>query len=229
MRFLSTLCFLLFATITVASCDTTLPLSPDRTEPPRLTPEDVRKSTVSGDSVYWVDNYMAWEDSDGNFWEWERTGSDGIYPVARLYKNGSYLGQLSIEWDAPQSPVADTMITPEKYWGDRGPDGYIYNTGTGGSGGGPVKIESEPTRAGFGITIQNCVDLVAGVLFAPNCSKEAEAAQDAAKAVAITGTLGTFLSIATGGATTPYTASALAVGTANALSKLGSWIACKIA
>ena len=228
MRVVAATCGIAVLTFGVFACDQNAPSTPVEPSVNPMSPGNPLESTVSGDSVYWVDNYAAFEGED-HFWEYSRQGSGGIYPVVHVWRDGEYLGRVQQEYDQGGSPVRDTLVTPEGYWGYRDSDGtYLETTSAGGKPGGPNPESTPALEAGFSVVLSQCVATVNSILRFFGCYAQQEAAVDAAKTTAISGLLGSVLNVASGGATTPYTFAALSVKLADGLSKLGSWISCEL-
>lgn len=208
----------------IVGCDANETVAPDTTESERLVPEHLRRSTIVGDSVHWINNYAAAEDLQGDFWEWEREGSNGIYPEVRIYKNGDLVGTFNMEYDTPYNPKADTIRTPDGGWADRKADGTITKIG-------PREGMILPTggvlEAGLDFGLSKCVSLI-GILLPGPCDDEKEAAQRAAWQTAANGLVGMAFNIASGGITTPFTFFMMSARTADTMSKLGQYIYCEL-
>lgn len=229
MRVVAAFCAIAVLAVGFLACDQNMSFTPVEPDGHRLSPGNPLNSTVSGDSVYWVNNYAAFE-GEGHFWEYSRQGSGGIYPVVHVWRDGVFLGRIEQEYDQSDNPVRDTLVTPEGYWGYRDSDGtYLATTATSGKPPGPSPESTTMQRAGINVIFDQCVAAIKSLLTALGCYPQEQAAMDAAKSTAISGLLGSVLNVASGGATTPYTFAALSVKVADGLSKLGSWIACELA
>lgn len=216
---------LLLLAIGVTGCDTS-PSAVDTQdhEIQRLTPDSLRGSTVSGDSVHWVNDYMAFQDSTGTLWEWEREGSSGVYPVAYLYRNGAYQGKLKIQYDTHGNIVSDTLVEAGQGWIDRTGDGDIldYSRPTDGPVepyGGGIQI----SKAGIGLACIGFVDRMLG-----NCQAEYDQLVEDSWTGAIFGGLGAMLIVQSGGAATVPVASVMTYHVAKTMWSLGDYLWCKL-
>lgn len=123
----------LLTAVATGCVDQELPLEPAAASEtgPVVEPIPSTSFMLTGNDTIWgADQELEVTDASGVTWRIERDGSEGAWTEARIYKNGSYQGELDYEWSG-SSLTGFHWSNTGGDWMDTDDDGDVEDTSTG--------------------------------------------------------------------------------------------------